>query len=175
MLTQKPDAIYQVAYVVENLSEAINNWASQTSTGPFFLFEHFEFVEPVYRGEPIDLDISIALGYSGALCIELIQQHDERPSVYQEEIERKGYGQHHIAVLEPQVEERISHYENAGNPCLFRGAFAMGARVAYLDTRATLGCMLELVEDNDVTRSVLKDLQQAHLDWDGHDPIRVVA
>jgi len=175
MLTQNPAAIYQVAYVVENLSEAMNNWLSQTSCGPFFLFEHFEFVEPVYRGKPTSLDISIALGYTGSLCIELIQQHDERPSVYLEEINRKGYGQHHIAILEPKVEQRISHYESEGSPCLFRGAFAMGVEVAYLDTRATLGCMLELVEDNEVSRAVLKDMQQAHAEWDGREPIRVIA
>jgi hypothetical protein len=174
MLTQNPAAIYQLAYVVENLSEAMNHWLNQTSCGPFFLFEHFEFVEPVYRGKPGDVDISIALGYTGGLCIELIQQNDDRPSVYQEEINRKGYGQHHIAVLEPQVGERISHYESEGSPCLFRGAFSMGIQVAYLDTRATLGCMLELVEDNDVTRAILNDLQQAHADWDGRDPIRLV-
>ena len=175
MLTQNPAAIYQIAYVVENLSAAMNNWLSQTSCGPFFLFEHFEFVEPVYRGEPTNLDISIALGYTGSLCIELIQQHDESPSVYLEEINRKGYGQHHLAILEPQVEQRISHYASEGSPCLFRGAFAMGVEVAYLDTRATLGCLLELVEDNEVSRAVLKDLQQAHEEWGGHEPIRVVA
>jgi hypothetical protein len=88
MLTQKPGPVYQIAYVVENLSEAMDNWLNQTSAGPFFLFEHFEFVEPVYRGVSTVLDISIALGYSGELCIELIEQHDERPSVYQEEIKR---------------------------------------------------------------------------------------
>jgi len=174
MMTQKPGPVYQLAYVVEDLSKAMDNWLSLTNTGPFFLFEHFEFVAPVYRGEATDLDISIALGYSDSLCIELIQQHDERPSVYQEEIERKGYGQHHIAILEPEVEQRVSQYENRGSPCLFRGAFAMGAKVAYLDTRPSLGCMLELVELNDVTRAVLKDLQQAHTQWDGRDPIRLV-
>ncbi len=175
MSTQNPGKIYQIAYVVEDLSKALNDWLKLTSAGPFFLFEHFEFVDPVYRGEPTDVDISIALGYSGGLCIELIQQHDERPSVYQEEIVRKGYGQHHVAVLEPQVEQRIKKYAAQGSPCLFRGAFAMGAQVAYLDTRATLGCMLELVESNDITRAVLKDMQQAHEEWDGHDPVRVIA
>ena len=36
ILTQKPDAIYQVAYVVENLSEVMNNWLSHTILRPFF-------------------------------------------------------------------------------------------------------------------------------------------
>jgi hypothetical protein len=175
MLIQNPGAVYQVAYVVEDLSEALNNWLKQTPAGPFFLFEHFEFVNPVYRGEPATIDISIALGFTGGLCIELIQQHDDRPSVYQEEIDRRGYGQHHIAVLEPDVEDRIRQYEDKGSPCLFRGAFAMGAEVAYIDTRATLGCMLELVEFNDVIRAVLEDMQQAHTDWNGLDSVRVVS
>jgi len=174
MLTQSPGTIYQLAYIVENLSEALDHWLKLTSSGPFFVFEHFEFVNPVYKGQPTELDISIALGFAGGLCIELIQQHDSRPSVYQQEIERRGYGQHHVAVLEPRIEDRIHQYKDEGVTCLFRGAFAMGAEVAYLDTRATLGCMLELVEFNDVTRAVLEDMQSAHAEWDGSDPIRVV-
>ena len=175
MLTQSPGKIYQLAYTVEDLSRALDHWLKHTSSGPFFVFEHFEFVNPVYKGRPTELDISIALGFDGELCIELIQQHDTRPSVYQDEIQRRGYGQHHIAVLEPRIEDRINQYQKEGVSCLFRGAFSMGAEVAYLDTRGTLGCLLELVEFNDVTRAVLQDMQSAHEEWDGSDPIRVVA
>lgn len=174
MLIQKPGQVYQVAYTVRDLQAAMDHWLEQTPTGPFFLFEHFEFVDPVYRGKPANVDISIALGFTGGLCIELIQQHDRNPSVYQEEIDRRGYGQHHIAVLEPDVDGRIEQYEKNGSPCLFRGAFAMGAQVAYLDTRDSLGCMLELVESNDVTRAVVQDMQQAHAEWDGRDPVRAI-
>ena len=49
--------------------------------------------------------------------------------------------------------------------------------IAYVveDLSKALSDWLKLVESNDITRAVLKDMQQAHEEWDGHDPVRVIA
>ncbi len=45
--------------------------------GPWFLRGPLQARKPVYRGQPQDLRLSIAIAYSGHMMIELIQQHDD--------------------------------------------------------------------------------------------------
>jgi len=78
---QPPGNIYQIAYVVSNLRDTVHEWAGITGAGPFFLFENFEFIEPEHNGHATELAVSIALGFSGGLCVEIIEQHDDRPSI----------------------------------------------------------------------------------------------
>ena len=172
MSIQPPGNIYQIAYVVSNLHDAVDQWAGITGAGPFFLFENFEFIEPEHNGQATELAVSIALGFSGGLCVEIIEQHDDRPSIYSDWVETKGYGLHHVAILEAAFPEAIMAYQKKGAPCVFRAGFGDGTRLAYLDTRDSLGCYLEIVEFSDFVRDALGALREAHESWDGQDPLR---
>lgn len=89
-LLHKIGSIYQICFVVPDLKAAAHDWTSSRKAGPFFLFEHFEFEYPDFKGEALAPDVSLALGYSGGLNIELIEQHDDTPSVYKEQIADRG-------------------------------------------------------------------------------------
>jgi len=169
---QLPGNVYQIAYVVSNLHDAAGQWANITGAGPFFLFENFEFIEPEHNGQATELAVSIALGFSGGLCVEIIEQHDERPSIYRDWVAAKGYGLHHVAILESKFSQAIAAYQEKGAPCVFRAGFGDGTRLAYLDTRDTLGCYLEIVEFSDFVRDALDAMREAHESWDGQDPLR---
>ena len=172
MQIQAPGNVYQIAYVVSNLHESALQWAKITGAGPFFLFENFEFIEPEHNGQATELAVSIALGFSGGLCLEIIEQHDDRPSIYRDWVAAKGYGLHHVAILEPDFQQAVTTYQEKGASCVFRAGFGDGTRLAYLDTRATLGCYLEIVEFSDFVRDALGAMREAHESWDGQDPLR---
>jgi hypothetical protein len=172
MSIQPPGNVYQAAYVVSNLHDAVRHWAGLIGAGPFFLFENFHFIEPEYNGQATELAVSIALGFSGGLCIEIIEQHDNRPSIYSDWVATKGHGLHHVAILEPNFPKAFTAYQKKGAPCVFRASFGDGTRFAYLDTRDTLGCYLEIVEFSDFVRDALGTMREAHESWDGQDPLR---
>ena len=167
-----PGPIYQMAYVVPDIRAAVDHWARTTGAGPFFLFENFQFIDPVYLGRPGAPTASLALGYSGDLNIELIEQHDAAPSVYRELIDSDAYGFHHVARLTRDIDGSIAAAEAEGAPCVFRATFEPATRLAYCDTRARLGCYMEFVEYTEAAEAILAQLRQAARDWDGHDPLR---
>jgi len=175
MLTQTPGSVYQIAYLVPSLETAAREWAELTGAGPFYLFEHFEFIQPIYKGDPAEVDISIAMGFSAGVCVELIYQHDERPSIYQDWLAEHGHGLHHVAKLATDFPAALENHQAKGAPVVFTGAFGGGTRLAYLDARATLGCYLELVEFDDFVNQALNAMRDAHASWDGQDPLRPFA
>lgn len=175
MLTQQPGSVYQIAYIVPSLEAAARQWSELTGAGPFVVFEHFQFIEPVYRGVPTDLDVSIALGFTAGLCLELIEQHDERPSIYHDWRMEHGYGLHHVAMLVEDFPAALKTHEERGAPAVFRAAFGDGTRLAYLDSRRAMNCYLELVEFTDFVQNALTGMRHDHDSWDGSDLLRPFA
>ena len=172
MLTQKPGSVYQIAYIVQDLEESAIQWAESTGAGPFVVFEHFQFIDPLHDGRSVDLDVNIALGFSAGLCVELIQQLDERPSIYHDWRIEKGYGLHHVAVLATDYQATVSSKNDSGAPTVFSAAFGDGTRLAYLDTRESLGCYLEIVELTQFVQGALTAMRTDHENWDGADVLR---
>ncbi len=64
--------IYQIAHVVFDLDAAVERWVRASGAGPFFVARHFEMTDPQLYGAPASCDVSIALGFSQGLCVELI-------------------------------------------------------------------------------------------------------
>ncbi len=155
--------IYQIAFTVENLEAAVRDWVAEGKAGPFYRFDHFTFVDPVYRGVPVAPDISIVLGYSGDVFVELIEVHDGRQSVFADC--PPGRHLHHVARL-------TSDFQREANGAVFTGKFAPSTNVAFLDTRPTLGCFTELIEYDSGIEGLLTMMAETARDWDGRDAIR---
>ena len=172
MRLQMPGSVYQVACVVPDIEAAARQWAQLAGAGPFMLFPHFEFIDPHSEGRPAGLDVSVALGFSDGLCMELIQQHDERPSIYHDWRIERGYGLHHVALLSDDFTADVERREADGARAVFTAGFGDGTRLAYLDTREALDCYLEIVEFSDFVRAALGVIRDAHDDWDGRDVVR---
>lgn len=173
-MLHKIGSIYQICFVVPNLRDAVEEWTSSGRAGPFYLFENFEFKNPNYKGEAIAPDVSLALGYSGDLNIELIEQHDDTPSIYKEQIDSKGYGFHHFARLSANMDQSIAEETVWGYACSFSAAFADGTRCAYIDTRSITGGFTEYIEYNDGVEGLLGLMHDAAKDWDGTEPLRTL-
>ena len=85
---QPPKGILQVSYVVEDIETAALNFGRNFKLGPWFIRGPFSPPNALYRGQKTDFSISLAMGFSGHLMVELVQQHDDKPSVYREMIDR---------------------------------------------------------------------------------------
>ncbi len=175
IMAAQAQGIYQLAYLVEDLEQSAQHWAEMTGAGPFVLFDPFEFIEPIYKDAPCTVNVGIALGFSGELCIELIHQHDALPSIYSDWIRERGLGLHHVAILSEDFPKSLADYADQGLRPLFTGGFGADTHLAYLDTRLSLGCFLEIVEHTDFVRAALADMKDSHRNWDGRDVLRPFA
>jgi len=145
----KAGKLVQVAYIVENLEDSVQNFARELNLGGWVIVENLNFSELTYRGQPVKFKTSAALAYSGEMMYELIQQHDDTPSAFTEVINSTGYGFHHLAMAVTSLDESIRKYEARGYEMITMMATG-GGRGAYIDTRRTLPGFLELLEISDM-------------------------
>lgn len=167
--------IVQMAYVVEDVRQAIDWWVSDAGVGPWFLLDSFMGPDHVYRGEPSRADVAIAMGFSGDMNIELIQPKDDRPSVYRELIDRRGFGFHHIGIASEDVDRDIAAYEAKGYQLAFRAGVPTGGAVAYMDGGVRLPHFVELIPATAGFDQAMTSWWRQSRDWDGSDPVRPFA
>ncbi len=164
-------AIFQIAYVVQDIRAAIHEHATRLRIGPWLLLEHFVPTWQTYRGRPTELDASLAISFSGSMMFELIQQHNDVPSVFQDVVNRRGFGLHHLAVSTRDFQGECAKYRAMGFEPVFEAAAEGGLRVAYFDTLAMLPGMLEVMDMPASVESRWASLQATCADWDGREPI----
>ena len=155
----------------DSLKAAIERYCTTTKIGPWYVSEHFMGEDKQYRGKPSDVDMTIGMSYSNQMCIELIQQLNDAPSVYTEVRDRTGYGFHHWGVGTYDFERDASHYRSRGCELAF-WTMLRGAPLAYYDTTAELPGFIELIEMNAMREDMFTMMYEASLNWDGSDPIR---
>jgi hypothetical protein len=169
---QPHGGIIQTAFIVPNVREAIALWIRDLKAGPFFLIENWGGENPVYRGQPSQAKMSIALGFAGHMQIELIQPLDEHPSVYKEVRDRRGWGFHHFGMASHDIDADIKRLQGEGYVLAFRCAVPTGGEVAYMDGGPFSAGMIEFIEAGKGLDEGFTAMWQASVDWDGTDPIR---
>jgi len=101
--------VMQNGFVVDDVPAAIEHWARILHVGPFFVFERVPFKEVWYRGQPAgDIDLTVAIAYSGDLQIELVHQRNDVPSIYTDFRARHGTGLQHMGVLSENLERDLA-------------------------------------------------------------------
>jgi hypothetical protein len=82
---------------------------------------------------------------------------------------REGF--HHLCTMTTSFDAEIDRYHSLGCAAVTQGAFG-DMRFAYVDTRATLGHMTEIIEDRESIKAMFKVIANASVGWAGEDPIR---
>jgi hypothetical protein len=168
--------VIHTSFIVKDVYESIRGFLDVYGVGPWFVFEHYPMHGFQYRGEPSQIDFTVAIAYSGPMLFELIQQNNDVPSAYQEVISEKGYGFHHFAIGSDDYDGDIARLREQGFTVVNEGASPPdhgGSRGAYVDTRSRLPGMTEVLELVPEMRSALSELQAIAAQWDGTDPIRI--
>lgn len=167
-----PYPFFQMSWVVRDMEAAMRRWVATTGVGPFYVNRHCVVDRARYRGAPTAFDYSVALAQSGHTQIELIEQHDDVPSVYRDIGDPGEAGTfHHMACWVDDAEAEFARYAALGAPLAFDGWFG-SMRLGYVDTRAQIGCMIEILERDAACEALFDFIAQAAVGWDGSDPIR---
>lgn len=163
--------VRQLGIVVRDIEAAMRHWSGRLGVGPFFYFEKISAREFNYRDAPSPIQVSLALANSGRLQIELIQQHNDAPSMYRDFLAAGREGLQHVGTLTEQMDADMERLRRAGYQIAQSGSVGRG-RFAYYETEAHPGTVVELIEMIEPTRVLFKSIEDAARGWDGSDPIR---
>lgn len=167
--------IRQNGYVVRDIEAALEHWTEELGVGPFFYFERAPVSNFRYRGEPSDVELSIALANSGPLQIELIQQRNDAPSMYRDFLAAGHEGLQHVAYwtddFDIDLERALSRGVSVGHSGESGGP---DGRFVYFDTQSHPGTVVELSEISGAKGKVFAHIARAARTWDGSDPVRVL-
>ena len=165
--------IAQAGYVVRDVEQAIEHWASELGIGPFFRLDHARPDNYRYAGvlQEEGPDLTIALAYSGDLQIELIQQNDDTPSLYKEFLTEADAGLHHWCFFTNSYSADYQCAIDRGLSIGHEGSFGDDTRFAYFRTDPRVGTMCELAELAPATSGLFDALRKAARDWDGKNAL----
>jgi hypothetical protein len=121
-----------------------------------------------YRGAPSAATFTLARAFLGPVMVELIQQHDDLPSVYRE----RPLGFHHWATMPEDYDGELARLHGLGGEPAFEDVLPSGARITYMDMGTSLPGMLELVERTPDQLATYREMHDASVGWDGSDPYR---
>lgn len=167
-------AVRQLAYKVNDLEAAVAAHHRQFGSGPFFVLRHVELATSVHRGAEQAFDHSSAYGQWGSSMVELVVQHNPEGSALHEMFPYGSgrEGLHHAALFVDDLDAAIARFESDGAPLAQLSVTAGGTAFAFVDTRASLGHMLELYEPTAQLTGFYDFVAAAAQGWDGHDLLR---
>ena len=104
-----------------------------------------EVAHTKYRGKATDARAKLAFFNMGQVSLELIEPIGG-PSTWQEFLDEKGEGVHHIAFFVEDTEQAVGSLEENGIGVIQQGDYT-GGRYTYVDSAPALGIILELLEN----------------------------
>ncbi len=166
--------IDQLGYVVDDIEGAMEHWVDRLGVGPFYFLPRPPMQELIYRGRPTGARIAVALSFSGALQIELIQPLDDEPTPYRDFMAEHGTGLHHVARFVDDYEGAVAGYAARGMEAYFGGrGLSEKQRFCYFDTESHGGTASELIETVEFG-GFFDAIRSAAENGDGSEPIRTV-
>ncbi len=167
--------VFQNAWVVDDFEAAAMKWVDIFNIGPFFYGEYGpgDIVEVSYREQPGEIQMLAGIAQAGPIQIELIQPLTDGPNCYRDTVKKGETKFHHVCVWTDDLDADLTYYKEKGCVTANRGTVsALDLGFAYVDTHAELGCMIEILEHNEMVEELFKMIADTCANWDGKDPIR---
>ena len=166
--------IRQLAYKVNDLEAAAAAHHRQFGSGPFFVLRHVALASSQHRGVERRFDHSSAYGQWGSVMVELVVQHNPDDSALHDMFPWGSgkEGLHHAALFVDDLDAAIARFAAEGAPLAQLSVTTGGTAFAFVDTRASLGHMLELYEPTGQLTGFYDFVADAAKGWDGRDLLR---
>ena len=165
-------SICQNGFVVRDIAAAMRHWSDALGVGPWFYTPHAPIHDFTYRGQPSQPDVAIALANSGDLQLELIQQHNDAPSLYRDFLAAGHEGLQHIAYWTENFAAERRRAIDLGFQIGHEGVTGRYGPFVYFETTSHPGTTLELSDVGGPKRKLFQHIRAASNDWDGRDAIR---
>lgn len=151
----------QVAYIVDDIDEAIQHWHQEHGVGPFLVARNeVPLSNAFYRGNRAPTArVNIAFAYVGDMQLELIELIGDTPGLYKEALDRKHYGVHHYAVCVDDFAAAYNWALDNGFDAVIDAGIDGLARMSYVED-ANSGLILEVIEWNPLTRPYFQGLEK---------------
>ncbi len=139
--------ITQVGLVVKDIEKSIDAYCEvfQLPRPAVILTDEYEKAKTNYRGQPSLAQAKLAFFDFGQVQVELIEPVGS-PSTWQEVLDGKGEGIHHIAFQIKGTDQVVAYLEGKGIPLVQQGQYT-GGMYSYMDATQKLGLVLELLEN----------------------------
>ena len=164
--------IMQLAFVPDDIDAALAHWTKTMGAGPFYRLSHIAADRVLYRGEPTEIDFSVLIGYWGDIQIELIEQHDDAPSIYTAWRTQRREGLHHVCLAVDDIAHARAVCTAAGARFEQEVFLPGGVEAFYVDTGGGPGTMVEVIAPSADMKGLFAMMRDAAKDWDGTDPVR---
>ena len=140
--------VTQIGITVHDIEAKARAWAEVLGlpVPDIMIADVSERYQTEYNGRPSDARAKLAFFDLGQVSLELIEPVGE-PSTWRDQLDEHGDSLHHIAFEIKGMPQRVAHLEAKGIPLVQRGEYP-GGRYAYLDGKAQLGAILELLEND---------------------------
>ena len=141
---KKDGSVIQVAWIIRDLEASMKRHWEVCGIGPWdiYPFDAGEVADFMYRGRPATHSCLLALAWNGNVQLELIQPVTGR-SIYDEHLETKGEGLHHVKLFYADCQAAVARYVAQGYPVIQSGRFLEDEHY-YLDTEKDFGYVIEL-------------------------------
>ncbi|MBI1402840.1 MAG: hypothetical protein GC147_06480 [Porphyrobacter sp.] len=166
--------VRQLAYKVGDLAAAAQAHHRRFGSGPFFVLRHVALASSQHRGVERPFDHSSAYGQWGSVMVELVVQHNPEPSALHDMFPHGSgaEGLHHAALFVDDLDAAIARFASDGAPLAQLSVTRTGTAFAFVDTRESLGHMLELYEPTAQLTGFYDFVAGAAQGWDGRDLLR---
>lgn len=140
---QEGDLI-QVAHVTRDLDRTMQFYWELMGIGPWdvYTFAPPAVRDSMVRGKPSDHEYLLAVTWRNEVQFELMQPLKGR-SLYDEHLERKGEGLHHVKLYYPDCRKALAEYAEKGIEVIQSGKIDED-EFYYLDTEDTVGVVIEI-------------------------------
>jgi methylmalonyl-CoA/ethylmalonyl-CoA epimerase len=136
--------VLQIGIVVKDLQKAMDMYWNIFGIGPWHIvtFQPPALHNTIVRGQSVPFTMKLALAQAGDIQWELIQPLTGQ-SIYQEFLDQKGGGLHHIACDVGDFDQAVAALQQQGIGVLMSGQMPTDS-FAYLDTEKVLGTVIEI-------------------------------
>ncbi len=163
----------QIGFLSRNIDESMAFYTDHFGVGPWFVMDQIALTNTAYLGAPCGITLSAALAAWGSMQIEIVQQHDDQPSIYRDWYSRDFARdiQHHVAFWVDDFDEALQRADRRGFRVAQLGRLTRGA-FAYLAHPGNPDQILELTEQSAARRATNAAIAEAARDWSGEQPRR---
>ena len=124
----------QMGFVVRDIDKAMRHWVEVCGIGPWFVADKLPLDAFWYKEQRYDdIHLTIALANSGDVQLELIQQRDDKPSMYRDFLAAGHEGLQHWSSWPENYHELLDRAVNSGWAIGQRGETPRGPFVYFLN------------------------------------------